>query len=167
MLLSVKVLTDIFLPLITVFGFVPFTTCQKVNNSQIFRTVSIPDLGKVKGKIFKSIWTERPFLQFFDIPYAEPPTGEFRFKGSEPVSPWKKVHDATRPSKRCATMRDLHKIRSKINVDINPEDCLYLSISTRAVSITMKLHNAMQILFTILVVDEEIAGNGLHTWKLS
>lgn len=127
---------NIFLPFIIGFGFVALTACQRVNNSQIFRTVSIPDLGKVKGKIFKSAWTERPFLQFFDIPYAEPPTGQLRFKSPEPVSPWRKVVDATRPSKRCASVRDLNKARSKVNDDVNPEDCLYLSISTRAVSVT-------------------------------
>lgn len=141
-MLSVKISTTI-LPFVVIFGLILHTTCQRVNNSQIFRTVSIADLGKVKGKIFKSIWTERPFLQFFDIPYAEPPTGEFRFKSPEPVIPWRKVRDASRPSKRCATVRDLHKVRNKINGDINPEDCLYLSISTRAVSFAIRLRHSI------------------------
>lgn len=131
---SVKLTATILVSIGVILGLISHTSGQRVNNSQIFRTVSIPDLGKVKGKIFKSIWTERPFLQFFDVPYAEPPIGELRFKSPEPVSSWNKVHDATRPSKKCATFRDLHKVRNKINGDINPEDCLYLSISTRAVS---------------------------------
>ena len=42
--------------------------------------VTIPKLGSIQGKILETAWSNREVLQFVDVKYAEPPTGEHRFK---------------------------------------------------------------------------------------
>lgn len=42
--------------------------------------VELPKLGAVQGKVVETAWTNREVLQFVDMRYAEPPTGQYRFK---------------------------------------------------------------------------------------
>lgn len=42
--------------------------------------VELPKLGSIQGKIVETAWTKREVLQFVDVRYAEPPTGQHRFK---------------------------------------------------------------------------------------
>lgn len=46
------------------------------------KLVKIPELGDVKGSTSLTAWTQRKFYQFLGIRYAEPPTGQLRFKVS-------------------------------------------------------------------------------------
>ena len=43
----------------------------------IYVTKPIPDLGKVKGRTYRTLWSGKTFIHFVDIPYAQPPK---RFK---------------------------------------------------------------------------------------
>lgn len=48
--------------------------------------VELPKLGAIQGKIVETAWSKREVLQFVDVRYAEPPTGQHRFKvGSQKV----------------------------------------------------------------------------------
>lgn len=40
----------------------------------------IPGVGKVKGRRIETAWSGKNIFQFFDIKYAESPSGERRFK---------------------------------------------------------------------------------------
>lgn len=42
--------------------------------------VELNKLGTIQGKIVETAWTKREVLQFVDVRYAEPPTGQHRFK---------------------------------------------------------------------------------------
>lgn len=45
--------------------------------------LELPKLGAIQGKIVETAWTKREVLQFVDVRYAEPPTGQHRFKVRE------------------------------------------------------------------------------------
>jgi len=42
--------------------------------------IELPKLGSIQGKVVETAWTNREVLQFVDLRYAEPPTGQYRFK---------------------------------------------------------------------------------------
>lgn len=45
-------------------------------------TKTIPNLGRVRGRIIKTQWSGKNIMQFLDIPYAASPSGPLRFKVS-------------------------------------------------------------------------------------
>ena len=81
-------------------------------------------LGEIRGNITNSV------SQFYNIPYAEPPIGELRWKRTRSLqSTWNGVYDATKWGNACVqpTYTQL------FSADANPkfiEDCLYLNIFT-------------------------------------
>lgn len=63
---------------------------------------------------------------FLGLPYAAPPTGEFRWKAPQPPPAWKGIRDATNFAGRC---EQWHIWNDYIFLDSGPtEDCLYLNV---------------------------------------
>nr|WP_238356883.1 carboxylesterase family protein [Kribbella italica] len=58
------------------------------------------------------------------VPYAAPPTGEYRWRSPRPAPGWAGVRDATRPAGSCA------QGEFPIAVPSTNEDCLYLDVTT-------------------------------------
>lgn len=58
------------------------TIKERVVKSQKLRYITneIPNLGRVRGRIFKTVWSGKSIMQFLDIPYAKSPVGSLRFK---------------------------------------------------------------------------------------
>lgn len=59
--------------------------------------------------------------QFLGVPYAEPPTGERRFRPPRPVSSWRGVRDARRQGAICP---------QSVPLGLAGEDCLVLNVHT-------------------------------------
>ncbi|MGE0621607.1 MAG: carboxylesterase/lipase family protein [Pseudomonadales bacterium] len=80
--------------------------------------------GPVEGRVKDGT------LLFAGIPYAAPPTGDFRFKAARPHEPWREVRPATRfgpaaPQTATGGLTSSAEVRWS-------EDCLTLNISTPA-----------------------------------
>ncbi|TCP57519.1 para-nitrobenzyl esterase [Tamaricihabitans halophyticus] len=60
---------------------------------------------------------------FQNVPYAQPPVGELRWKPPQPVNPWQGVRDATKQGERCAQQPPGGEVAGS-------EDCLYLDVTT-------------------------------------
>ncbi|XP_058123526.1 glutactin-like [Anopheles ziemanni] len=98
--------------------------------------LSIRGLGEVQGSETKTARTEQVVLQFLNIPYAEPPVGQRRFKAPVALSPWNGVKDVTRPGRPCPQPGITDQITpSEITSAV--EDCLSLSVYTK--NVTAKL----------------------------
>ena len=78
--------------------------------------------GEAAGK-----WIEAGAQKaFLGLPYASPPTGNFRWKAPRPPVAWKGTRDATRFGGRC---EQWHVWNDYIFLDPGPtEDCLYLNV---------------------------------------
>lgn len=53
---------------------IPTAITEEIN------TIVETDSGPIRGKIFKTLYDQRPFYAFKGIPYAEPPVNKLRFK---------------------------------------------------------------------------------------
>jgi para-nitrobenzyl esterase len=78
---------------------------------------------------------------FKAIPFAQPPVGALRWREPQPVTVWKGIRSATRPSASCiqpslGTRRFLKPLAQLYGAAYNPapveisEDCLYLNVWT-------------------------------------
>ncbi|XP_056642441.1 juvenile hormone esterase-like [Diorhabda sublineata] len=76
-------------------------------------------LGIVKGKKRTTI-TGVTVYSFQGIPYAEPPTGEYRFRSAKPKEPWTDILDATQERSFCLQMTS--------DTVAGSEDCLFMNI---------------------------------------
>ncbi|CAB0037398.1 unnamed protein product [Trichogramma brassicae] len=87
--------------------------------------------GKLRGskETCKDSEDGRFYYSFKGIPYAEPPTGQLRFRDPVAVKPWKGVRDALAHGANCP-QSDF--ITSSIG---GSDDCLYLNVYTSAKSI--------------------------------
>ncbi|XP_049860485.1 juvenile hormone esterase-like isoform X4 [Schistocerca gregaria] len=81
--------------------------------------------GAVRGTA-KHSYQGRPFLAFYNIPFARPPVGPLRFRSPQPPAPWIHVRDATSPGPACTQNSLLEPLRPPIGT----EDCLYLNVFT-------------------------------------
>ncbi|XP_065209214.1 juvenile hormone esterase-like [Planococcus citri] len=97
---------------------------EKVYNTRIPRQylgeLHLKD-GIINGTIGRTL-SGREYMQFYSIPYAEPPVGELRFKDPLPVKPWNGTIDASKPPPEC-----MQKAETSNDVT-GKEDCLYLNV---------------------------------------
>jgi len=94
--------------------------------------VTLKGLGAVRGKTGEAR-NQDTIYQFLGIPFAEPPTGENRFKAPVPVKPWQDegVRAAMSFGPSCLQMSPPDKI-------VGSEDCLYLNVYTKSLDVTAK-----------------------------
>lgn len=69
---------------------------------------------------------------FLGIPFAQPPTGDLRWREPQPLQKWKFVRQATDFGPRCMQARIFDDMRFRSNE--MSEDCLYLNVWTPAKS---------------------------------
>lgn len=66
---------------------------------------------------------------FYGIPYAAPPTGEYRFKPPQPMAPWKKPRPAIEKMKTTICPQTPFLISPDLPMPMS-EDCLFLNVWT-------------------------------------
>ncbi|RSN68090.1 carboxylesterase/lipase family protein [Actinomadura sp. WAC 06369] len=76
------------------------------------------DAGAVRGEVRDGHRT------FEGIPFAQPPTGDLRWRAPRPAKPWKGVYDATFPRGQCAQTAPPYGGETTYE-----EDCLYLNVT--------------------------------------
>lgn len=85
--------------------------------------------GEVKGVKRLTIWGDL-YFSFERIPYAKPPLDELRFRAPVPAESWQGVLDGTGPAEKpLQTNVIFRKYKGS-------EDCLYLNVFTKSVSIS-------------------------------
>ncbi|XP_016979622.1 glutactin [Drosophila rhopaloa] len=103
---------------------------QKVPNVQepkVF-TVTVPELGRLRGRTLSTDWTGKKIMQFLDIPYGKAE----RFKPAGPAPAWRGVLPAHRPHAGCPSIQEL-LVFAKLEEDgFDVEDCLRLTVNTKA-----------------------------------
>jgi para-nitrobenzyl esterase len=80
--------------------------------------------GTLRGVIADNV------SSFKGIPYAAPPTGEYRWRPPQPVTPWKEVRDATKDCANCPQRA------WPGSTTIQSEDCLFLNVWTPSTATT-------------------------------
>nr|ADR73026.1 putative acetylcholinesterase 1 [Laodelphax striatellus] len=83
--------------------------------------------NKYIGLKKRSMLNKVPFCSYQGIPYAEPPTGNRRFKDPIAVEPWGEERDARVEGSECMQIEPLFSM-GKV---IGSEDCLYLNVYTQ------------------------------------
>ena len=88
--------------------------------------------GKVRG-------VSRPGggAEFLGIPYAEPPTGELRWRAPVPIRPWNDVRDASTFGAPCA--QPLLGDWNRRDAEFAKEDCLFLNVISAEWPVKTKL----------------------------
>ena len=89
----------------------------------------VTSLGKVEGTLMTSKEGKRIF-SYRGIPYGRPPLGNLRFKRPQPVNSWSGTLNCKREVKKCLQPHVLFP--DKRYMDVGSEDCLYLSVFTKA-----------------------------------
>ncbi|KAJ9595642.1 hypothetical protein L9F63_013172, partial [Diploptera punctata] len=88
----------------------------------------------------------RKFAAFQGVPYAQPPTGKFRFKDPAPPNPWVGIWNASEPGSVCLQNMEIptyfkytnDHYTSHIQTPIaGDEDCLFINIYTSKVYFPM------------------------------
>ena len=113
---------------ILLLSYVKFHTRQKrlrSNDKIIADTI----YGKVKGVKWQSVYGGKTYFSFEGIPFAKPPLGKLRFKAPEEPESWTDVKSCTKVRSKPAQWNII------MNVYQGSEDCLYLNVYTRNVSI--------------------------------
>lgn len=98
--------------------------------------------GLIKGLKRKTIY-DHDFYSFEGIPYAQPPLGDLRFKAPVPASGWSDVRDC-----RESDLKPLQKNHQGIAE--GSEDCLYLNVFAKKVSIFKNRGVIKEILFILM-----------------
>lgn len=86
--------------------------------------------GEIKGLRSVSCY-KTPYFRFHNIPYAEQPVGDLRFKDPQPLKPWNGVLNATKVGSACY---QYEKLTAKIQKALGGEKCLHLNIYTKELS---------------------------------
>ncbi|XP_055905442.1 glutactin-like [Eupeodes corollae] len=104
---------------------------NKKDNRHII--VNIPEVGKVRGRIDSTQWSNKILYEFIDIKYGESPSGALRFKPSVPAKPWKNIRKAFTSRGGCPSLQDGMSLKlADANKERDLEDCLFLSVSTKS-----------------------------------
>ncbi|XP_076649644.1 cholinesterase-like [Halictus rubicundus] len=96
--------------------------CRGFLRTNTIRTASGPVQGYVQQTLFKNV----SYSTFKGIPFAEPPTGNRRFKPPIPKTPWTEVFEATEEGPTCPQY-DTAFLK---NTYMGDEDCLHLNVYT-------------------------------------
>ncbi|XP_077563339.1 acetylcholinesterase-like [Haemaphysalis longicornis] len=86
------------------------------------------DSGRVAGERIRVGGTELD--AYLGIPYAEPPTGDLRFRKPKPVTPWTGIYNASKKPKPCRQPSVPLVGSLSLNYSDSSEDCLYLNVWT-------------------------------------
>jgi len=81
------------------------------------------DTGKLSGKLLPS-----GVRAYFGVPFAAPPTGDFRWREPQPRESWNGVYNADRFAPECIQILRPHNINHYFGEEATGEDCLYLNI---------------------------------------
>ncbi|XP_036326415.1 glutactin-like [Rhagoletis pomonella] len=92
--------------------------------------VNLPGQGVVIGNWNTTQWTGQPYMQFRGIPYAEPPSGEMRFRLSVPRKPWPEPLRTTEYGRICPQLFTYNRLPAD-KLKGNLEDCLTLNVFTK------------------------------------
>lgn len=122
-----------------------------------------------------SVYNDQYFA-FEGVPFAKPPLGELRFKAPQPLETWTDIKDCTNVRAKCIQPNlVLRKIQGS-------EDCLYLNIYTKNVSINLypfnsfiqsPIHRYYILIYCYLILvyktfivatRKTTTGNGMDTW---
>jgi len=112
---SIKVLGMLFCALC--FGQAPARSAQAQANSAGSNPVASVSTGQLRGSL-----TEDKVAVFKNIPFAQPPVGNLRWREPVPAKPWPGVRDATAFGPMCHQNDNHHLPHS--------EDCLQLNVWT-------------------------------------
>ncbi|HKU43752.1 MAG TPA: carboxylesterase family protein [Polyangiales bacterium] len=96
-------------------------TASETPLTNMLKTASGPIIGEVTENNGKQV------LFFRGIPYAQPPTGDLRWKAPEPVKAWTTPRQATEWGNRCPQGESTLSSPGPMS-----EDCLYLNVLTPA-----------------------------------
>lgn len=108
--------------------------------------VKLPKYGILQGSIGFTAWTNRTIYQFLNVPYAESPSGNRRFKAPVPIKPWNSIHNAEDYGIKCPTLDDLNKMNPNERNRESIEDCLNMAIyTTNVVQINVHLYEFMRV----------------------
>ena len=91
--------------------------------------VVVTSLGKIEGSLMTTNEGRRIY-SYRGIPYARPPLGNLRFKKPEPITCWSGTRNCRQEAKK--SLQPLVLAPDKRYLDVGTEDCLYLSVFTKA-----------------------------------
>jgi para-nitrobenzyl esterase len=100
-----------------------FLCCGTLVSAEDTNLVVSTKSGKVRGVARASSGAE-----FLGVPYAQPPTGERRWREPVSVQPWKDVRDASSFGAPCAQL--LLGDWNRRDAESGKEDCLFLNVMT-------------------------------------
>jgi para-nitrobenzyl esterase len=101
------------------------------SDKQLSSTLMTPS-GPVMGE--EAHDNDKRVLIFRGVPYAQPPTGDLRWKPPVAVEPWTSARDATQWGNRCPQGES-----TLSNPGPMDEDCLYLNVLTPAMKASERL----------------------------
>ncbi len=81
--------------------------------------------GKLKGAYLEPSDSQLKCPAFLGVPFAEPPTGELRFRPTQPLKSWQGTLEAVSFPAGCTQMVPISSMPGKPE---DSEDCLYLNI---------------------------------------
>ena len=98
--------------------------------------------GKIEGLMAPHPNSSGPFKsvsKFLGVPFAAPPTGEFRFKAPQQLNDWKPtVREAKQHGNICLQPATFERVFKLYNPDFKyNEDCLYLDVYTPNVNLSL------------------------------
>ncbi len=115
--------------LFTVLTVLVVSTAAQLELDDLGPTVTLPQ-GQVIGEYVnyednEHLNVEKDFHVYRGIPYAEPPTGELRFKAPLAKNSWDGLWNATYLRSGC---EQTNPVIPELDVDTISEDCLYLNV---------------------------------------
>jgi para-nitrobenzyl esterase len=108
-------------------GFSKFSEKQREGVNQVNGPVACTKLGDLRGIVQNGVEA------FYGLPYAAPPTGDYRFAPARPAVAWKGLRDATQHGPIAPQLKGrLAAVSGDSSSRPQSEDCLTLTICTPA-----------------------------------